>query len=163
MKKILLVFGTRPEAIKMAPVYQQLKGIPELDVRVAVTAQHREMLDQVLHLFNIEPHYDLDVMKPGQGLTEVTAAVLVGLKPVLEEFKPDLLLVHGDTTTTLAASLAAYYQQIPVGHCHYCTHRTFFTMDTKHYWARPSNHPKTQSATTNHPIPNTGPYRRMVC
>lgn len=116
MKKVLLVFGTRPEAIKMAPVYVVLKATPSLDVRVAVTAQHREMLDQVLRLFGIKPDYDLNVMKPGQGLTEITAAVLAGLKPVLEEFAPDLLLVHGDTTTTLSASLAAYYQQIPVGH-----------------------------------------------
>ncbi|MFG6531410.1 MULTISPECIES: non-hydrolyzing UDP-N-acetylglucosamine 2-epimerase [unclassified Sulfitobacter] len=116
MKKVLLVFGTRPEAIKMAPVYEVLKATPGLDVRVAVTAQHREMLDQVLLLFGIEPDYDLNVMKPGQGLTEITAAVLAGLKPVFEEYAPDLLLVHGDTTTTLSASLAAYYQQIPVGH-----------------------------------------------
>ena len=116
MRKVLLVFGTRPEAIKMAPVYEVLKATPGLDVRVAVTAQHREMLDQVLRLFGIEPDYDLNVMKPGQGLTEITAAVLAGLKPVLEEFEPDLLLAHGDTTTTLSASLAAYYQQIPVGH-----------------------------------------------
>jgi UDP-N-acetylglucosamine 2-epimerase (non-hydrolysing) len=116
MKKVLLVFGTRPEAIKMAPVFEALKATPGLDVRVAVTAQHREMLDQVLRLFGIEPDYDLNVMKPGQGLTEITAAVLAGLKPVLEEYAPDLLLVHGDTTTTLSASLAAYYQQIPVGH-----------------------------------------------
>ena len=116
MKKILLVFGTRPEAIKMAPLYAVLKYTPGLEVRVAVTAQHREMLDQVLRLFGIDPDYDLNVMKPGQGLTEITAAVLAGLKPVLEEFAPDLLLVHGDTTTTLSASLAAYYQQVPVGH-----------------------------------------------
>lgn len=116
MKKVLLVFGTRPEAIKMAPVCEILSNTPGLNVRVAVTAQHREMLDQVLRLFGIEPDYDLNVMKPGQGLTEITAAVLAGLKPVLEEFSPDLLLVHGDTTTTLSASLAAYYQQIPVGH-----------------------------------------------
>lgn len=116
MKKILLVFGTRPEAIKMAPVYEVLKGAPGLDVRVAVTAQHREMLDQVLRLFEIVPDYDLNVMKPGQGLTEITSAVLAGLKPVLEDFAPDLMLVHGDTTTTLSATLAAYYQQIPVGH-----------------------------------------------
>ncbi len=116
MKKILLVFGTRPEAIKMAPVYEVLQKTAGLDVRVAVTAQHREMLDQVLRLFGIKPDYDLNVMKPGQGLTEITRAVLAGLKPVLEEFSPDLLLVHGDTTTTLSASLAAYYQQIPVGH-----------------------------------------------
>ena len=116
MKKVLLVFGTRPEAIKMAPVYEVLKATPGLDVRVAVTAQHREMLDQVLRLFGIKPDYDLNVMKPGQGLTEITGAVLSGLKPVLEEYAPDLLLVHGDTTTTLAASLAAYYAQVPVGH-----------------------------------------------
>jgi UDP-N-acetylglucosamine 2-epimerase (non-hydrolysing) len=116
MKKVLLVFGTRPEAIKMASVYEVLNATNGLDVRVAVTAQHREMLDQVLRLFAIKPDYDLNVMKPGQGLTEITIAVLAGLKPVLEEFKPDLLLVHGDTTTTLSATLAAYYQQIPVGH-----------------------------------------------
>lgn len=116
MKKVLLVFGTRPEAIKLAPVYKALRATPGLDVRVAVTGQHREMLDQVLHLFGIEPEYDLNVMKSGQGLTEITAAVLAGLKPVLKEYAPDLLLVHGDTTTTLSASLAAYYQQIPVGH-----------------------------------------------
>ena len=100
----------------MAPVYEILKATLGLEVRVAVTAQHREMLDQVLRLFKIIPDYDLNVMKPGQGLSEITAAVLAGLKPVLEEFNPDLLLVHGDTTTTLSASLAAYYQQIPVGH-----------------------------------------------
>jgi UDP-N-acetylglucosamine 2-epimerase (non-hydrolysing) len=116
MKKILLVFGTRPEAIKMAPVYKILKETPGLNVRVAVTAQHREMLDQVLRLFDIEPDYDLNVMRPGQGLTEITAAVLFGLKSVLEEFSPDLMLVHGDTSTTLSASLAAYYKQVPVGH-----------------------------------------------
>jgi UDP-N-acetylglucosamine 2-epimerase (non-hydrolysing) len=114
--KVLLVFGTRPEAIKMAPVYEALKATRRLEVRVAVTAQHREMLDQVLRLFAIKPDYDLNVMKPGQGLHEITAAVLAGLKPVLEDYRPDLVLVHGDTTTTLSASLAAYYQQIPVGH-----------------------------------------------
>lgn len=116
MKKILMVFGTRPEAIKMAPVYEVLKKTAGLDVRIAVTAQHREMLDQVLRLFGITPDYDLDLMKPGQGLTEITAAVLAGLKPILEEYAPDLMLVHGDTTTTLSASLAAYYQQVAVGH-----------------------------------------------
>ncbi len=116
MKKILMVFGTRPEAIKMAPVHEMLRNTPGLDVRIAVTAQHREMLDQVLRLFSIRPEYDLNVMKPGQGLSEITAAVLLGLKPILEDFAPDLVLVHGDTTTTLSASLAAYYQQIAVGH-----------------------------------------------
>lgn len=116
MKRILIVFGTRPEAIKMAPVCETLKKTSGLDVRVAVTAQHREMLDQVLRLFNITPDYDLNVMKPGQGLTEITAEVLAGLQPILEEFSPNLMLVHGDTTTTISASLAAYYQKIPVGH-----------------------------------------------
>lgn len=116
MKKVLMVFGTRPEAIKMAPVYGALKEFAGIDVRVAVTAQHRGMLDQVLQLFGIKPDYDLNIMKPGQGLTETTVAVLCGLKQILEEFTPDLLLVHGDTATTLSASIAAYYQQIPVGH-----------------------------------------------
>lgn len=116
MKKILMVFGTRPEAIKMAPVYHALKKTIGLDVRVAVTAQHREMLDLVLKLFSIEPDYDLNIMKPGQGLTGITGAVLDGLEPILQQFAPDLVLVHGDTTTTLSASLAAYYKQITVGH-----------------------------------------------
>ncbi len=114
--KVLLVFGTRPEAIKMSPVVRRLSKAPGIEARVAVTAQHREMLDQVLRLFDIVPDYDLDLMKPGQGLTEITMGVLAGLKPVLDDFKPDMVLVHGDTTTTMAASLAAYYQRIAVGH-----------------------------------------------
>lgn len=117
MKKILFIFGTRPEAIKMAPVVKELAKHPEVfDSRVCVTAQHREMLDQVLDLFAIKPEYDLDIMKPGQSLTDVTCNVLQGLAPVLAEFRPDVVLVHGDTTTTMAASLAAYYQKIAVGH-----------------------------------------------
>lgn len=114
--RVLLVFGTRPEAIKMAPVVKVLKEEPSLEVRVCVTAQHREMLDQVLSLFEILPDYDLDLMKPGQGLFEITNGALEGLKEVLAEALPDLVLVHGDTTTTLSASLAAYYERIPVGH-----------------------------------------------
>jgi len=114
--KVLSVFGTRPEAIKMAPVVKQLAGDKNIEARVCVTAQHREMLDQVLNLFEIKPDFDLDLMKPGQGLTDITAAVLQGLAPILTSVKPDIVLIHGDTTTTLAASLAAYYQQIPVGH-----------------------------------------------
>lgn len=114
--RVLSVFGTRPEAIKMAPVVNALAGADGVDARVCVTAQHREMLDQVLGLFQIRPDYDLDLMKPGQDLTDITANVLHGLKPVLADFAPDLVLVHGDTTTTLAATLAAYYQRIPVGH-----------------------------------------------
>lgn len=116
MTRVLSVFGTRPEAIKMAPVVRMLNTAPDIEARVCVTAQHREMLDQVLHLFRIAPAHDLNLMKPGQGLTEITTGVLTGLRPVLEDWRPDLVLVHGDTTTTLGASLAAYYQQIPVGH-----------------------------------------------
>jgi UDP-N-acetylglucosamine 2-epimerase (non-hydrolysing) len=116
MIKVLSVFGTRPEAIKMAPVVKELADACEIDARVLVTGQHREMLDQVLKLFQIVPDFDLDLMKPGQGLTEITSGVLFGLEPVLRDFSPDLVLVHGDTTTTLAAALAAYYQRIPVGH-----------------------------------------------
>ncbi len=100
----------------MAPVVKALDECPDVDARVCVTAQHREMLDQVLGLFEISPHYDLNIMKPGQGLFEITGGVLMGLKPVLADFSPDLVLVHGDTTTTLAASLASYYERIPVGH-----------------------------------------------
>ncbi len=113
---VLLVFGTRPEAIKMAPVHRALASDGRFRVKVCVTAQHREMLDQVLELFSIEPAYDLDLMRPGQDLTSVTASVLEGLKEVLQDAAPDFVLVHGDTTTTMAASLAAYYARIPVGH-----------------------------------------------
>jgi len=114
--KVLTVFGTRPEAIKMAPLVHALAKDPDFEARVCVTAQHREMLDQVLNLFSIVPDYDLNIMRPGQGLTEITCGILQGLKPILEEFRPDVVLVHGDTTTTIAASLAAFYQRIPVGH-----------------------------------------------
>ncbi|EOC1088371.1 UDP-N-acetylglucosamine 2-epimerase (non-hydrolyzing) [Cronobacter sakazakii] len=114
--RVLTVFGTRPEAIKMAPLVHALAQDPAFDTRVCVTAQHRQMLDQVLHLFSIVPDYDLNIMKPGQGLTEITCRILEGLKPILTEFRPDVVLVHGDTTTTIATSLAAFYQRIPVGH-----------------------------------------------
>ncbi|WP_210418816.1 non-hydrolyzing UDP-N-acetylglucosamine 2-epimerase [Aliikangiella coralliicola] len=116
MKKILSIFGTRPEAIKMAPLVNGLKKDNRFESRVCVTAQHREMLDQVLQLFDIQPDYDLDIMKTGQDLYDLTSNILLKLKPVLEEFQPDLVLVHGDTTTTFAASLAAFYQKIKVGH-----------------------------------------------
>ena len=114
--KVLSVFGTRPEAIKMAPVVRALNADENINSVVAVTAQHREMLDQVLELFSIKPDFDLNVMRPGQSLAQLTSRVLEGLGPVIEETKPDLVLVHGDTTTTLSASLASYYHQIPVGH-----------------------------------------------
>ncbi|MCD0501719.1 non-hydrolyzing UDP-N-acetylglucosamine 2-epimerase [Bordetella petrii] len=114
--KILTVFGTRPEAIKMAPVVAALSAHGGFDSRVCVTGQHRHMLDQVLQLFGIKPQYDLDIMRPGQDLYSITARVLEGMRDVLNDFKPDYVLVHGDTTTTLAASLAAFYARIPIGH-----------------------------------------------
>lgn len=117
MKKILLVFGTRPEAIKMAPLVKELeKHTTEFDIKVCVTGQHREMLDQVLSIFDIEPDYDLNIMKQGQDLYDITSRVLIGMRDVLVECKPDIVLVHGDTTTSTAAALAAFYQQILVGH-----------------------------------------------
>ncbi len=115
-KKILCVVGTRPEAIKMAPVILALKKEGELEVRTVATAQHRQMLDQVLNLFGIVPEFDLNLMKPGQDLTDITSNVLLGMRVVLREWRPDWVLVHGDTTTTFAAALAAFYEKIPVGH-----------------------------------------------
>lgn len=115
-KRVLTVFGTRPEAIKMAPLVHALSSDERFEAKCCVTAQHREMLDQVLELFEIKPDYDLDLMRAGQSLNDVTARILLELKPVLQEFKPDVVLVHGDTATTFAASLAAYYEQIAVGH-----------------------------------------------
>ena len=116
-KKIMLVFGTRPEAIKMAPLVKEFQKNPtNFETIVCVTGQHREMLDQVLHIFDITPDYDLNIMKQGQDLYDVTARVLTGMRDVLKECRPDVVLVHGDTTTSTAAALAAFYQQIPVGH-----------------------------------------------
>ena len=114
--KILIVFGTRPEAIKMAPVVRALKSDTTFETRVCVTGQHREMLDQVLKVFSIKPDYDLNIMKKNQDLTDITSDVIIGLRETLNKFKPDSLLVHGDTTTTLAASLAGYYARVPVCH-----------------------------------------------
>lgn len=115
-KKVILVFGTRPEAIKMAPLVLKFQENDNFDTRVLVTAQHRQMLDQVLSIFDIKPDFDLNLMKPGQTLTDVTCNVLKGVEEVLKEEKPDVVFVHGDTATSTAAALAAYYQQIPVGH-----------------------------------------------
>ena len=117
MKKVMLVFGTRPEAIKMAPLVKEFQKQKErIETVVCVTGQHREMLDQVLEIFDIKPDYDLNIMKQGQDLYDVTARVLTGMREVLKEVKPDVVLVHGDTTTSTAAALATFYQQIPVGH-----------------------------------------------
>jgi len=117
MKKVLLVFGTRPEAIKMAPLVLAFqKHTNEIESKVCVTAQHREMLDQVLDIFDITPEYDLDIMKPGQDLYDVTSNIILGMKEVLISYQPDIVLVHGDTATTIATALSAFYQKIPVGH-----------------------------------------------
>lgn len=116
MKKVLIVFGTRPEAIKMSPLVHAIDADPRFESRVCVTAQHREMLDQVLGLFEINPEYDLNLMKPGQTLSGVTSGILKGMEGVLDDFEPDVVMVHGDTATTFATALAAYYKQMPVGH-----------------------------------------------
>ena len=117
MKKIMLVFGTRPEAIKMAPLVKEFQKYPDMfETIVCVTGQHRQMLDQVLEIFDIKPDYDLNIMKQGQDLYDVTARVLTGMRDVFKQYRPDIVLVHGDTTTSTAAALAAFYQQIPVGH-----------------------------------------------
>ena len=116
-KKVMLVFGTRPEAIKMAPLVKCLQQRDnEFETIVCVTGQHREMLDQVLKIFDIKPNYDLNIMKSGQDLYDVTSRVLLGMRDVLSKVKPNIVLVHGDTTTSTATALAAFYQQIPVGH-----------------------------------------------
>lgn len=117
MKKIMLVFGTRPEAIKMAPLVKEFQKYPEnFQTIVCVTGQHREMLDQVLHVFDICPDYDLNIMKQGQDLYDVTSLVLTGMRNIFRECRPDVVIVHGDTTTSMATALAAFYQQIPVAH-----------------------------------------------
>ncbi|MDD9922181.1 MAG: UDP-N-acetylglucosamine 2-epimerase (non-hydrolyzing) [Boseongicola sp.] len=116
VKRVLSVFGTRPEAIKMAPLVKALEADPDIDARVCVTAQHRQMLDQVLDLFSIKPDYDLDLMQPNQTLEHLVSSIIFGLKGIFEADRPDLVLVHGDTTTTLSAALSGYYSQIPLGH-----------------------------------------------
>ena len=150
MKKILIVFGTRPEAIKMSPLVKEFQKYPDIfNIKVCVTAQHREMLDQVLDLFEITPDYDLDIMKPRQDLYDVTSNVLLGMKPVLEEYRPDLVFVHGDTTTTFAAALAAFYQQIPIAH----VEAGLRTGDIYSPWPEEANRQLTTQITTYHFAP----------
>lgn len=152
MKKILIVFGTRPEAIKMAPLVKEFeKHILQYEAKVCVTAQHREMLDQVLNIFDIEPSYDLDLMKSGQTLYDVTAGVLQGMKNVLDDFNPDIVLVHGDTATTFAAALAAFYQQIKVGH----VEAGLRTGDIYSPWPEEANRQLTTQITTYHFAPTS--------
>lgn len=157
-KNILLVFGTRPEAIKMAPLVLALRKYPQLRVRVCVTAQHRQMLDQVLNLFGLIPDYDLDLMQPGQDLYDITSRVLLGLKGVMQDAKPDLVLVHGDTTTTFSASLAAFYQRIPVGH----VEAGLRTGDIYSPWPEESNRKLTGALTALHFAPTEGSRANLL-
>src|SRR5699024_175860 len=116
MKKIVMIFGTRPEAIKMAPLVKVLNKSQHLQTKVVITAQHREMLDSVLDTFQIKPDYDLDIMKKNQSLSQITTSVLQKMENIIKQEKPDMVLVHGDTTTTFAGGLAAFYNQVPIGH-----------------------------------------------
>ena len=149
--RVLVIFGTRPEAIKMAPVVKQLLDVEseKVEVKICITAQHRQMLDQVLKIFDIVPDYDLNVMKQGQNLFDLTSNILLGLKPVLEEFNPDIALVHGDTTTTLAATLACFYQKIKVGH----VEAGLRTGDIYSPWPEEANRKLTSAITTYHFAP----------
>lgn len=158
MKKILLVFGTRPEAIKMAPLAKQLSPDKRFEAKVCVTAQHREMLDQVLDLFDIKPDFDLDVMKPGQTLNDLTTSILIGLKPILESYKPDIVLVHGDTTTSFAAALASYYQQIKVGH----VEAGLRTGNIYSPWPEEANRQLTSVITNFHFAPTIGAKNNLL-
>ncbi len=159
MKKILLVFGTRPEAIKMAPLVKAFQNNKDKFIaKVCVTAQHREMLDQVLELFEIVPDYDLDLMKAGQSLGDVTVGILLAIKPVLQEFKPDVVLVHGDTTTTFAASLAAYYEQIDVGH----VEAGLRTGNIYSPWPEEANRKLTGALTRYHFAPTQGSKENLL-
>ncbi len=148
MKKILIVFGTRPEAIKMAPVVKALK-LPHLETRVCITAQHRDMLDQILDIFDIQADYDLNLMRPGQNLYDITTGVLTGLRDVLTDFRPDVALVHGDTTTSMATALACFYEQIPVAH----VEAGLRTYDLQAPWPEEANRQITARLTQYHFAP----------
>jgi UDP-N-acetylglucosamine 2-epimerase (non-hydrolysing) len=148
VKKILIVFGTRPEAIKMAPVVKALK-LPHLETRVCITAQHRDMLDQILDIFDIEADYDLNLMRPGQNLYDITTGVLTGLRDVLTDFRPDVALVHGDTTTSMATALACFYEQVPVAH----VEAGLRTYDLQAPWPEEANRQITARLTQYHFAP----------
>ncbi len=158
-KKVLLVFGTRPEAIKMAPLALQLKQQEaSFETKVCVTGQHRQMLDQVLELFNLTPNFDLNLMKPGQTLSDITSGVLKGLEQVFAEWTPDVVLVHGDTATTFAASLAAYYHKIAVGH----VEAGLRTGDIYSPWPEEANRKLTGALTTYHFAPTQSSYNNLI-
>lgn len=159
MKKVLLVFGTRPEAIKMAPLVKELLECSnEFDTRVCVTAQHREMLDQVLEIFDIKPDYDLNIMKNGQDLFDITSNVIVGLRKVLDDYCPDIVLVHGDTTTSFAASLAAFYKKIKVGH----VEAGLRTYNIKSPWPEEANRQLTGVLADLHFAPTDQSHKNLI-
>ncbi len=159
MKKILLVFGTRPEAIKMAPLAILLKSLEnDFDTKVCVTGQHRQMLDQVLELFELQPDFDLNLMKPGQTLADVTSGVLNGLNEVFNTWSPDIILVHGDTATTFAASLAAYYHKIKIGH----VEAGLRTGDIYSPWPEEANRKLTSVLTNYHFAPTQNSYDNLI-
>ena len=159
MRKILIVFGTRPEAIKMAPLVKEFQQYPnQFEVKVCVTAQHREMLDQVLEIFDIVPDYDLDIMKEGQDLYDITASVLLGMKNVLNTFSPDIVFVHGDTTTSFSVSLACFYQKIPVSHIE----AGLRTYNLYSPWPEEANRQLTGKLATYHFAPTTSAAHNLL-
>lgn len=157
-KKVMVVFGTRPEAIKMAPLVHALQAHPDLEPQVIVTAQHRQMLDQVLDIFAIAPDADLNIMQPGQTLSDVTARIVQGLPPIFEQFKPDIVLVHGDTSTTLATALAAFYARIPVGH----VEAGLRTGNMQAPWPEEMNRRLTSPLSTLHFAPTAGSRENLL-
>lgn len=156
--KVLTIFGTRPEAIKLAPLVNKFAAEPSIESKVCITAQHREMLDQVLLLFKIKPAFDLDVMTPGQDLTDITCKILERLKPVLTEFKPDYVVVHGDTTTTFAATLAAFYNQVPIVH----VEAGLRTYDLFNPWPEEANRKLTAALTHIHFAPTNNAKNNLL-
>jgi UDP-N-acetylglucosamine 2-epimerase (non-hydrolysing) len=159
VKRVLLVFGTRPEAIKMAPLALKLQqNIEDFETKVCVTGQHRQMLDQVLELFNLKPDFDLNLMKPGQTLSDVTSGVLKGLEQVFEQWKPDIILVHGDTATTFAASLAGYYHKIKIGH----VEAGLRTGDLYSPWPEEANRQLTGVLANYHFAPTNSSYQNLI-
>lgn len=159
MKRVLLVFGTRPEAIKMAPLALQLQqNIQDFETKVCVTGQHRQMLDQVLELFDLKPDFDLNLMKPGQTLSDVTSGVLKGLEQVFEQWIPDIILVHGDTATTFAASLAGYYHKIKIGH----VEAGLRTGDLYSPWPEEANRKLTGVLANYHFAPTDSSYQNLI-
>ncbi|WP_199778294.1 non-hydrolyzing UDP-N-acetylglucosamine 2-epimerase [Achromobacter spanius] len=158
MVKLLTVFGTRPEAIKMAPLVKLLEREKGFESKVCVTAQHRQMLDQVLSLFGIVPDFDLNVMKPGQTLADITANILTTLSPVMDEYQPDLVLVHGDTSTTLCASLAAFYSKVPVAH----VEAGLRTGDLQSPWPEEANRKLTGALASLHFCPTVGSRANLL-